>query len=268
MNILVCIKQVPDTTEIKIDPITNTLIRAGVPSIVNPFDAYALEVAARLKGAVGGQIVVLSMGPEQAKNALRDCLSVGGDNAYLVCDRAFGGSDTLATSYILSRAIQAIEELEGKFDIIFCGKQAIDGDTAQVGPEIAEHLDYPQVTYAIGVTAGDGEVEVKRETEDGFEILVVPTPCVVTVTKTSFEPRYPSIKSKIAARKAEIPTLTAQDFTLNLSKAGLKGSPTKVKRTFTPKVGKEGIIIHEENGSAAAKKLCEALLCNDLIQVR
>lgn len=150
MNILVCIKQVPDTTEIKIDPVTNTLIRAGVPSIVNPFDAYALEIAARIKDVTPGtKITLLSMGPEQAKAALKECLAVGGDKAYLVSDRAFGGADTLATSYTLKTAIEKLEETEGKFDIIFCGKQAIDGDTAQVGPEIAEHLDYPQVTYAV-----------------------------------------------------------------------------------------------------------------------
>ena len=140
MNILVCIKQVPDTTEIKIDPVTNTLIRDGVPSIVNPFDAYALEMALRLKDQQDATVIVMSMGPPQAKSALKECLAVGADKAYLVSDRAFGGSDTLATSYILSRAIRAVEEKTGKFDLIFCGKQAIDGDTAQVGPEIAEQL--------------------------------------------------------------------------------------------------------------------------------
>ena len=148
-NILVCIKQVPDTTEIRIDPVKKTLIREGVPSIVNPFDAYALELAARIKDKEPGtKITLVSMGPPQAENALRECLAVGGDKAYLVSGREFGGSDTLATSYILSCAIKKLEELEGKFDIIFCGKQAIDGDTAQVGPEIAEHIGLPQVTYA------------------------------------------------------------------------------------------------------------------------
>ena len=142
MNILVCVKQVPDTTEIKIDPVTNTLIRAGVPSIVNPFDAYALEIAARIKDTVPGtKITLLSMGPQQATAALKECLAVGGDRAYLVSDRAFGGADTLATSYTLKCAIDKIQEKDGKFDLIFCGKQAIDGDTAQVGPEIAEHMD-------------------------------------------------------------------------------------------------------------------------------
>ena len=147
MNILVCIKQVPDTAEIKIDPVTNTLIRAGVPSIVNPFDAYALEIAARIKDKnPGTKIVLVSMGPQQATAALKKCLAVGGDKSYLVSDRAFGLAYTLATSYTLKNAIDKIEELEGKFDLIFCGKQAIDGDTAQVGPEIAGHMDYPQIT--------------------------------------------------------------------------------------------------------------------------
>lgn len=260
MNMLVCVKQVPDTTEIKIDPVTNTMIRAGVPSIVNPFDAYALEAAARIKDVTPGtKIVVLSMGPEQAKAALKECLAVGGDKAYLVSDRAFGGSDTLATSYILSQAIAKVEELEGKFDVIFCGKQAIDGDTAQVGPEIAEHLDYPQVTYAVDVTAEEASLKVKRETEDGFEVLGVKTPCVITVTKPDYDPRYPSIKSKMAANRAPINTLTAADFTIELEKAGLQGSPTKVKKTFTPAQKSGGVKIKEETNEESAAKLYQML---------
>jgi electron transfer flavoprotein beta subunit len=187
MNMLLCVKQVPDTTEIKINPETNTLIRDGVPSIVNTFDSFALETAARIKDKTPeSKIVVVSMGPEQAKTALRECLSVGGDKAYLISDRVFGGSDTLATSYILSQAIKRIEELEGKFDLIFCGKQAIDGDTAQVGPEIAEHLEYPQITYAVEVFADEKTVRVKRETTDYYETVEADMPCVVTVTKPSF----------------------------------------------------------------------------------
>lgn len=200
MNILVCIKQVPDTTEIKIDPVKNTLIREGVPSIVNPFDGYALEAAARIKDKdPNTRIVVLSMGPEQAKAALKECLAIAADKAYLVSDRAFGGSDTLATSYIISETIKKVEELEGKFDAIFCGKQAIDGDTAQVGPEIAEHLDYPQVTYGLEAAAGDGRSRVNKEVEEGVEVVEVQTPCVVTFTKPAWDPRYPTIKRKMAA---------------------------------------------------------------------
>ena len=267
MNILVCVKQVPDTTEIKIDPVTNTLIRAGVPSIVNPFDAYALEVAAKIKDANPGTVItIVSMGPEQAKEALKSCLAVGGDKAYLVSDRAFGGSDTLATSYILSTAIKAIEKTNGAaFDIIFCGKQAIDGDTAQVGPEIAEHLDYPQVTYAVEASVENGKIKVKKETEAGYEVLEMAGPAVVTVTKTAFDPRYPSIKSKMAANKAVIETLTSANLEIDLTKAGLKGSPTKVKKTFTPQLKKAGVRIQEETNADSAKKLAAMLTDAGLI---
>ncbi|GHU85179.1 electron transfer flavoprotein subunit beta [Spirochaetia bacterium] len=266
MNMLVCIKQVPDTTEIKIDPVTNTLIRAGVPSIVNTFDAYALELAARIKDAnPGSRIVLVSMGPPQAKDALKECLSVGGDTAYLVSDRAFGGSDTLATSYILSRALQKIEEKEGHFDVIFCGKQAIDGDTAQVGPEIAEHLDYPQITYAVEASAGTNSITVKQETAEGFSLIEVKYPCLITVTKPSFEPRYPTIKLRLAANHTEIASLTAADFELDLSKAGLKGSPTKVKSTYTPTLKKSGQIFQEETDKQSAHKLFTVLCDTGLI---
>ena len=253
MNILVCMKQVPDTTEIKIDPVTNTLIRDGVPSIVNTFDAFALEAAARIKDKnPDTKIVVVSMGPEQAKVALKECLAI------LVSDRAFGGSDTLATSYILSNAIQKIEELEGKFDAIFCGKQAIDGDTAQVGPEIAEHLGYPQVTYAL--EADGNRLKVLKEDQDSNMVIGVQIPCVVTFTKPSFDPRYPTIKRKMAANRAEIPTLTAADLPqIDLTRAGLKGSPTKVKKTFVPQKKTGGVKIQEETGAESAVKLAALL---------
>ena len=261
MNILVCIKQVPDTTEIKIDPVTNTLIRAGVPSIVNPFDAYALEAAARIKDKnPDTKIVVLSMGPEQAKAALKECLGIAADKAYLVSDRAFGGSDTLATSYIISESVKKVEELEGKFDAIFCGKQAIDGDTAQVGPELAEHLGYPQVTYGLEAELDGATLNIKKETEDGAEIIAIQTPCVVTYTKPSFDPRFPTIRRKMAANRAEIPTLTAADLaTIDLEHAGLKGSPTKVKKTFVPQKKTGGIKIQEETNDESAKKLFQLL---------
>lgn len=257
MKILVCVKQVPDTTEIKIDPVTNTLIRAGVPSIVNPFDAYALEIAARIKDAnLGTEITLLSMGPDQAKDALRECLAVGGDKAYLCSDRKFGGSDTLATSYILASAIKAIEAKEGKFDIIFGGKQAIDGDTGQVGPEIAAHMGLPQVTYASEVNIDGDSVIVKRESDQGYDRISVQKPAVITVVKTAFEPRYPSIKSKMAARKKEITVITADDMPkIDLTRCGLKGSPTKVKKTFTPVRNKTCVKIAEEAVADSAIKL-------------
>lgn len=199
------------------------------------------------------------MGPKQAESALRECLSIGADKAYLVSDKAFGGSDTLATSYILSQAIAKVEEQEGKFDIIFCGKQAIDGDTAQVGAEIAEHLGYPQITYGVEVEVDGGLVKVKREAEVGYTITAAHTPCIVTMTQTFYDPRYPTIKSKMAAKKAQITTLTAEDFEVDLSRSGLKGSPTKVSRTFVPVRRKGGRMIDEGSAEASAKKLTALL---------
>lgn len=253
MNVLVCIKQVPDTTEIKIDPVKNTLIRDGVESIVNTFDAFALEGAARLKDKnPDTRIVVVSMGPPQAKVALKECLSKGGDSAYLVTDRAFCGSDTLATSYILSNAVKAIEKKEGlKFDAIFCGKQAIDGDTAQVGPEIAEHLNLPQITYALEVEESGDELIVIREGQDANEKFSVKTPCLLTFTKPSFDPRYATIKSKMAANRAEIKEITIADFPdIDRTMIGLKGSPTHVKKTFVP---------HKKQAVSALKKKARPL---------
>lgn len=261
MNILVCVKQVPDTTVIKIDPVKNTLIRAGVPSILNPFDGYALEAAARIKDQYPEtKIVVVSMGPEQAKAVLKESLSIAADKAYLVSGRAFGGSDTLATSYILSQTIKKLEELEGHFDMIFCGKQAIDGDTAQVGPEIAEHLGLPQVTYGLEA-ALDGEVlKVRKETEDGAQLIAVKLPCLVTFTKPAWDPRYPTIKRKMAANRAEIPTLGEDDFPeMDKTKIGLKGSPTHVKKSFVPQRKSSGMRIQEGSDAKSAEKLFQIL---------
>jgi electron transfer flavoprotein beta subunit len=259
MNILVCVKQVPDTTEIKIDPVTNTLIRAGVPSIVNTFDGFALEMAARLAEASGGQVVAVSMGPEQAREALKSCLALGAGKAYLVSDGKFGGSDTLATSYILSGAVSEIEKREGAFDLIFCGKQAIDGDTAQVGPELAEWLDCPQVTYALDVILSDGKVQVKRESDEGYEIVETACPAVITVTKPAFEPRIASIKDKMKAKQAPIAKLTLNELKLEQERLGLKGSPTKVKKTFTPSTQKRCVKIEEQTATASAAKLIKLL---------
>lgn len=260
MNILVCVKQVPDTTEIKIDPVKNTLIRQGVPSIVNPFDGYALEAAARIKDKdPDTNIVVLSMGPEQAKTALKECLAIAADKAYLVSGRKFGGSDTLATSYIISEAIKMVEETEGKFDLIFCGKQAIDGDTAQVGPEIAEHLGYPQVTYGLEAEIDGDMVKVRKEVEEGVEIIGAKMPAVVTFTKPSWDPRFPTVKRKLAANKKEIPVISDETLVLDEDKIGLSGSPTKVKKTFVPQKKTGGEVIREETAEESAKKLFAVL---------
>lgn len=260
MNILVCVKQVPDTTIIKVDPVKHTLIREGVPSILNTFDAYALETALRLRQSAGGKITVLSMGPEQAKTMLRECISVGADEAWLVSDRAFGGSDTLATSRTLAEAIRVLEEKQGaKFDLIFCGKQAIDGDTAQVGPEISQHLDRALLTYALEVECQGNTVKVKRESDQGYDWYAAQMPAVITVNKTSYDLRYPSLKGKMAARKADIPTLTSAEVIVPEEKRGLKGSPTKVKKTFTPSHAKSGMRLEGLSGAEAGKKLAEVL---------
>jgi electron transfer flavoprotein beta subunit len=266
MNILVCVKQVPDTTSIKIDPIKHTLIREGVPSIVNPYDGYALEMAARIKDQLGGKITLLSMGPEQAKNALRDCLAVGGDEAYLVSDRVFGGSDTLATSCILSAAVKVLEEKQGTpFDLIFCGKQAIDGDTGQVGPELAEHLNRALITYAYEAEATESEIFIRRENDEGYDRIAAALPAVITVEKTPYEPRYPSIKSKMAARKAEIHTLTSAEVVVPETSRGLKGSPTKVKATHTAEISKNGQILSDLSGEEAGIRIVSLLSDTGLI---
>lgn len=261
MNILVCVKQVPDTAEIQINPLTNTLNRAGVPNIVNPYDSYALELAAKIKDhQADTNIIVLSMGPNQAENALRSCLAVGGDKAYLVTDKKFGGSDTFATSYILSEAILYIESQEGKIDLIFCGKQAIDGDTAQVGPQIAEHLHYPQLTYVLEAEIEKDTIVAKRETNNRYEITSAKLPCVITATKPADEPRIPTLKNKIAAKRAEIVHITSKDLkNINPKQIGLDGSPTKVKSIKVAKVQQKGILINEGTTEKSAEKLVKLL---------
>ncbi len=261
MNICVCIKQVPDTNEIRIDPNTHTLVRAGVPSIVNPFDMYALEAAVRLKEKLGGYVYVISMGPMQALSAIRSCLAVGADEGYLVSGRRFGGSDTLATSYILSEAIRTVEKREGiRFDLILAGKQAVDGDTAQVPPGIAEHLGLPQVTYALGIEEKDGKVLVRRDCDSGYDIISVGLPAVITVVRLPYEPRYPSIGPWLAAKKHEIKILSEEDLTtVDLEKCGLRGSPTKVKKTYTPVKEKSGLILSKEPADEAAGRIAGVL---------
>lgn len=261
MNILVCVKQVPDTNEIKIDPVKNTLIRAGVPSIVNPFDGYALEAAARIKDKdPDTKIIVMSMGPEQAKAALKECVAIAADKAYLVSGRKFGGSDTLATSYIIANAAKMIEEKEGiKFDLLFFGKQAIDGDTAQVGPEVGEHLGLPQVTYVLEASVEDGKLIARKEVEGGIEVISCATPCVATFTKPSFDPRFPTIKRKLAANKAVIPVISDEELVLDETMIGLKGSPTRVKSTNVAQKKSGGVKIAEETAEDSAKALYAAL---------
>ena len=255
MNIIVCIKQVPDTTNVRIDPETNTLVRSGVQSIVNPFDMYAIEEGVRLKEKFGGLVTILTMGPPQAEEALREAISLGADEAVLVSDRAFAGSDTWATSYTLSRTIQKI----GKFDIIICGKQAIDGDTAQVGPGIAAFLDIPQITFVKKIEdIKDFLIRAERMTEEGYDIVESPLPCLITVVKEINEPRLPSLKGKMKAKKVEIKKLEAKDLDADPDSLGLKGSPTKVVKIFTPPPRKGGQILEGE-AKDVSEKLVELL---------
>jgi electron transfer flavoprotein beta subunit len=231
MNIIVCIKQVPETTEVRINPETNTLMREGVKSIINPFDMYAIEEAIRLKERFGGKVSVLTMGPPQADSALREAISMGVDEGYLVCDRAFAGSDTWATSYTLAGAIKSL----GPFDLIICGKQASDGDTAQVGPGISTHLNIPQVTYVKKVEeATDKSMRLERMLEEGYEIIETPLPALLTVVKEINEPRIPSLKGLMRAKNAKITILTQKELDLDPKQIGLCGSPTQVVKIFTP----------------------------------
>ncbi|MFC1637771.1 electron transfer flavoprotein subunit beta/FixA family protein [Candidatus Margulisiibacteriota bacterium] len=230
MNIIVCIKQVPDTTEVKINPETNTLIREGVPSIVNPFDENAVEAALKLKEKHGGKVTVITMGPPQAAEALKTCLAMGVDEVLLISDRAFAGSDTWATSHTLAQAIKKL----GQFDLILCGKQAIDGDTAQVGPGIAEWLNIPQVTFAVKIEAEEKKAKVERMLEEVNEVVETPLPAVITVVKQINEPRLPSLKGMMRAKKTEIKTLKADDIQAEAKNIGLNGSPTQVVKIFTP----------------------------------
>lgn len=240
MNIVVCLKQVPDTAAVKIDPKTGTLIRDGVPSIINPEDKHALESALQIKDEVGGKITVITMGPLQAKNALREALCMGADEAILITDRAFAGADTLATSKTLAGALKKLE-----YDIVLAGRQAIDGDTAQVGPEIAEHLDIPQVTYVQGVKLEEDGLLVNRALEDGYELIKVNTPVLLTAIKELNEPRYMNVKYIFEKADKEVEVWTAQDIEVGIEELGLKGSPTKVKKTMTKEAKGAGEVIKE-----------------------
>ncbi len=232
MNIIVCIKQVPGTTEIKIDPKTNTLVREGVKSIVNPFDTYALEEGVRLKERYGGKVTVITMGPPQAEEALRETISLGADEAILLSDRAFAGSDTWATSYVLSKAITKI----ANYDIVICGRQTLDGDTGQVGPELSEMLKIPFVSYVSKIEEiKESYIRVQRMIEEGHEIIETTLPAVITVVKEINVPRLPSLRGSMKAKTAKIPVWTAADIGAEADKAGIPGSPTRVVRIFFPK---------------------------------
>ncbi|MFC1523512.1 electron transfer flavoprotein subunit beta/FixA family protein [Thermodesulfobacteriota bacterium] len=231
MNIVVCVKQVPDAKDVRLDPKTNTLSREGVQSIMNPFDRHALEEGVRLKERFGGTVTVITMGPPQAEEVLRDAVSCGADEAVLVSDRAFAGADTWATTYTLSQAIRKLEA----FDLILCGKQAIDGDTAQVGPGLAERLDIPYITYAKKVLDGsDFSIRLERMMDDGYDEVELQLPALLTVVKEINDPRMPSLKGKMKAKKMEIKVFNAEAIDADAEKLGLQGSNTQVVRVFSP----------------------------------
>jgi electron transfer flavoprotein beta subunit len=255
VKIIVCIKQVPDTTNVKIDSNTGTLIREGVESIINPFDMYAIEEGLRIKEKIAGEVIAISMGPPQAKDALREAISLGVDNAILISDRKLAGSDTLATSYTLSMAIKKIKD----FNLIICGKQAADGDTAQVGPGISTWLNIPQVTYVKKVREiSEKKAIVERMTEEGYEVIETNLPALFTVVKEINEPRLPSFKGKLRARKQEIPIWGIKEISLDEKKIGLDGSPTKVMRIFTPPPREKGLIL-DGPVEEATEKLAELI---------
>ena len=250
MRYIVCAKQVPDTNEVKIDPKTNTLIREGVPSILNPFDQFALEEAIKMKNE-GDEIVAISMGPPQAKKALMKCLALGADRAILLSDRAFAGADTFATAFTLAGAIKKI----GKYDVIFTGLQAIDGDTAQVGPEIAAQLGIPQLTYVEEVLKIEGKkLEAKTVTDDGYNILEAKLPVLVAgITPSSFEPSNPAMRAIITAKKKPFETWTAEEIDIDKEHLGLDGSLTQVIKIYPPPVKEKGEIYTDEPEIAVEK---------------
>jgi electron transfer flavoprotein beta subunit len=266
MHIVCCIKQVPDTAEVKIDPETNTLIRSGVESIANPFDMVALEAAVRLKERYGGKVTVFSMGPPQAESVLREAISVGADEAVLLSDRAFAGADTLATSYTLARTIQRISESLA-VDLVLCGKQAIDGDTAQTGPGTATRLGFTQLTYVVEFQWIDTEMrqlQVKRKVEGGFEIIRGPLPALATVELALAKPRRASLPLLVQAQRIQVPIWNGQAIQADPKKLGLKGSPTWVKKIFSPPVREGGPKFDaQEDPEKAVKQGLDALFSDE-----
>jgi electron transfer flavoprotein beta subunit len=260
MNIIVLVKQVPDTSEVKINRETNTLIRDGVPSIINPYDMYAIEEALRLREQHGGKVTAVTMGPPQAGEALKEAVSLGVDDVVLLSDRAFAGADTWATSYVLAKGIKKI----GDFDLVIAGKQAIDGDTAQVGPETADMLGIPFVAYIRKIEQVDGRKMVaERMMDEGYDVVETSLPALITVVKEINQPRLPSLKGKMKAKSLKVASLTAKDIGAEENQCGLKGSPTKVVRIFPPSPRGQREMLKgpiEEQVGAVVKKLKEQSL--------
>jgi electron transfer flavoprotein beta subunit len=250
MNIVVCLKQVPGTTEVKINPQTNTLIRQGIKNVINPFDSYALEEGVRLKEKLGGKVTVISMGPPQAIEMLKEAISLGADEAVLLSDAAFAGSDTWATAFTLAAAVKKL----GPVDMVLCGRQSTDGDTAQVGPEIAEMLNLPFMAYVGRIEEiNSNQMRVKRMIDEGYEVIHSPLPAVITVTKEINVPRLPSLRGIMKSKSAKIPVWGAVDLALDPSTVGLNGSYTRVVKIFTPQREKKAEMIA---GEPAAQVTC------------
>jgi electron transfer flavoprotein beta subunit len=256
--IVVCIKQVPEITEVKIDPKTKTLMREGVPSILNPLDEFAIEEALRIREKHGGEVIIVTMGPPQAKEAILKCLAMGADRAIHLSDKAFAGADTLATAYTLAKAIK---QLIPNFDIILCGKQAIDGDTAQVPVEMAEWLNLTQITGVkkVEVDPKGRKLVAHRETDEGYEVIESKLPVLLTAIKELNEPRLPTLMGILSAKNKETRVITAADLDGDTDLFGLNGSPTQVVEIFTPKPRGKGTIITGEDPVAAAKKFVQFL---------
>jgi len=243
MNVVVCLKQVPGTTQVKIDPQTNTLIRQGIENIINPFDTYAIEEGVRLRERTGGKVTAISMGPPQAETALREAISLGVDEGILLSDPAFAGADTWATSYTISAALRKL----GQYDLVICGRQTLDGDTGQVGPQLAEMLALPFIAYVSQIEEiADGSLRVQRMVEDGYEVIESPLPAVVTVVKEINTPRLPSLRGIARSKSATIQVWGAKELNTDPGRVGLAGSFTQVIRIFSPQRVCQGEIFQGE----------------------
>lgn len=255
LKILVCVKQVPDVNLVKIDPVTGSLIRKGVPAILNPLDANALEAAVQVKERYGGEITCITMGPNQAMEALRECLAAGADRAVLLSDRAFANADTLATSYVIVTAAKML----GEFDLVFCGKESLDGATGQMGAQLAERFDASQISSMSRIIAIDEAaktVTAERELERGIEVCEAKYPCLLTVEKTNYRPRIPNLKRWKASRTAVIERYDSETIPgIDREQIGDPGSPTKVPRTYPPEAGAKGVMVDEGSIDASVGRL-------------
>jgi electron transfer flavoprotein beta subunit len=268
-HVVVAVKQVPDTTQVKIDPNTGTLIREGVPFIINPFDTHAVETALQLKDRTACRVTAISMGPPNTQQTLRKCLAWGVDGAILVSDRLFGGADTLATSFVLAATVKRIQEEWGKVDILLCGRQTIDGDTAQVGPGLATRLGMQQLTLVdqiVEINGQDGTITVRRKLEGRKEIVQARLPAMVTVVREINQPRYPTVEGRLKAQEAEISTWNNEVLRLSPDRIGLKGSPTNVKKIFAPQRAVGEILGDgESDPEAAVQLLLQKLIERDVL---